>query len=171
MDEHDVNGRGGVLMLTLATALAFVGCAPGAGARPSLNPALVGPVVGRSYDAGGMTIATALQAGAAVAPSDAYAVCISGGGDCPAGQPDSAELASVTDDQNGQLDGSGSGSVNHTIHARLSWVFVWKGIACPPRIGGQLDGQAIVVATCDWLVIVDATSGNYLLTYAGPPIP
>ena len=146
-----------------------VGCgAPGASARAQLSAGVERPVVPRTYTDGGITLASAGSQVPTVAATAAYRACISGAADCPAGEPTSAELASVTDDQYGQTDASGT--VTHTIQGRLSWVFTWQDIPCPPRLGPKPPASVVAApSVCDWIVLVDARSGENLITYAGVP--
>jgi hypothetical protein len=147
----------------------LVGCgAPGASARSALSVDAERPLVPRTYTDGGITLSAPTSQATTVTAKDAYGACISGAADCPAGAPNFAELASVTDTQYGQTDASGT--VMHTIQGRMSWVFTWHNIACPPRVGPKPPGTAAAPTTlCDWLVLVDASSRAFLITYAGPP--
>jgi hypothetical protein len=156
--------------LSFVALAALVGCSSaGASARPSLPADAERTVVPRTYTAGGITLAVPGSKAPAVDARGAYHACISGVAACPDGAPSFVELSSVTDDQYG--DANSKGTVTHPIRVRLSWVFTWQGIACPPRLGPTPPDSAVpAAATCDWLVIVDAESGESLVTYAGPPI-
>ena len=174
MDGYAVIAARHLLPVWLAALSLFGGCV-GAGASPrqSLPVGAERPVVARTYAGSGITLAVPGSATPAVSATDAYQVCVSGAAACPSAHPDVVELASVTDDQYGDINANGS--VTHTIHDRLSWVFTWQGAACPPRTGprplGSAAGSAASAAPgdCDWVVLTDATTGKFLVTYAGPP--
>lgn len=157
------------LPIAFVALYAFAGCvAAGASLRPPLAAGAESPVVPRTYGAGGITLGLPSSNAPGVDVASAYRTCISGEADCPAGAPRLAELASTTDDQYGDLDTNGTAT--HTIQGRLSWVFTWQGVACPPSLGPKPPGSLAAAApVCDWLVIVDAQSGKYLISYAGPP--
>lgn len=151
--------------LALIVMLVAACAAPGA-AGPGALASVTRPVVPRAYPDGGISLADPQSRGAKVAIESAYAACASGVADCPGAPPAIAELALVTDSQYGQIQSSGA--VDHSITARLSWVFTWTSISCPRRLGPKPPSRAPTASACDWLVIIDATTGEYLVTYAGP---
>lgn len=156
------------LWLVLTMGL-LAGCvAAGATPRPALPVGAERPVVPRAYPEGGITIAAPGSSTARIDAVRAYTACSDGKASCPDGSPGSAELALATDDQYG--DSQPDGTVNHPIQARLTWVFTWDRVSCPPRLGPKPPGAVSAPpAVCDWVVLVDAGSGQFLITYAGPP--
>lgn len=154
------------LLLTIGL---LAGCsAAGAAPLPVLPVGAERPVVPRAYPEGGITIAAPDSKTAKIDAVRAYAVCSNGEASCPDGAPGSAELASATDDQYGDI--KPDGTVSHPIQARLTWVFTWNHVSCPARLGPKLPGAVSAPpAVCDWVVLVDADSGQFLITYAGPP--
>lgn len=148
------------MVLILVAACAAPGAAPAAAID-----AIVRPVVARSYSDGGITLAAPQSAASKIDVVSAYRLCTSGVADCPGSVPSFAELALVSDSQYGQIDTAGG--VSHSISARLSWVFTWQSIACAQRLGPRAPAGAPTTSPCDWLVMIDATSGEYLYTYSG----
>ena len=155
-------------LLVVASVVAIAGCvAAGAASSQALPAGVERPVTPRTYPTGGISLAQPGGELATVNATSAYGVCASGEANCPVGPPGLAELALTTDSQYGDI--KPDGSVTHSIQNRLTWVFTWNTIACPPRLGPKPPaGQTNAPAVCDWLVIVDAQTGRFLITYAGP---
>jgi hypothetical protein len=163
----------GFRALSIVALFALVGCVgPGSSVSPSLSTDAEHPVTPRVYRDGGITLAVPSSKAAATTAVGAFGACTSGAAECPPGAPDLAELASVTDDQYGEV--GAAGAVEHPLNQVLSWVFTWRGVPCPPRLGPRPQSAtapsaaATPRALCDWVVIVDAQSGKYVETYAGP---
>lgn len=111
-------------------------------------------------------LAILISSCAAPGAAGAYELCTNGVADCPGSAPPIAELALVTDSQYGQIDSSGA--VSLPMQRRLAWVFTWEAIGCPRRLGPRPPSAAPSAGPCDWVVLIDAATGDYLLTYSGP---
>jgi hypothetical protein len=184
-----------VLAAALGLFVGLTGCAaPGATVAPGANNGRAGLSVpdqplakARTYPTASIELAPPNGRIASVPATVAYDLCRTGVADCPDGQPTSAELASMTDASYGTTQSGGTFS--QPLNGTLVWAFSWRNITCPPSSGGAFvpgntgpSGTAPVARSsepsgtnaptiCDEVAFVDAASGEFLITYIGPPAP
>lgn len=133
-------------------------------------------LIDRNYPQGNIRLAPPPNGKQPSISSDlAYKNCQTGVAPCPRATPTSSELASFSDDAYGQIQPDQS--VRLSFQNTLSWVFTWKDATCPPGGGNGAPAPGATSfplplaspALCDWVVFIDATTGQYQLSYQGPP--
>ena len=192
---HAMTRRASTVLVAAALSLqvGLAGCvAPGATVAPGASSGRAALSVAdqplakaRTYRTASITLAPPKVPVASVPATVAYDLCRSGVAACADGQPTSAELASMTDTSYGTTQADGT--FNQTLNDTLVWAFSWRNITCPPNSGGAFvpgntgpSGTAPVprssepsgtaaTTICDEVAFVDATSGEFLITYIGPP--
>ena len=164
--------------LKLVPILLIIGCVgvPGAltSSGPSVKATAALPVSGLlgewDIPESNIKLAPAGDAVAKVSADTAYGVCLTGPASCDRADPTAIQLAVMTDGGYGPVDSKGV--IKLLIDHELVWAISWRGVPCPPMIGGgPIQPSGAPARTpghflCDEYVFVDATSGTYLGSYS-----
>lgn len=167
---------GGAISPQIASQPSPVGTLGEAG-RTTSPPDLIPPEASswlsriENYDAGIQLIPPPAGAVPVHSAADAYAACITHVAPCGHGQP-TEQLAAFSDYQSGSIQPDGT--VKHPYMGLLVWAITWHQQTCfvsgpAPAPGGTQAPRTPAGTVCDLVDFIDATTGNYLMAYTGPP--